>query len=537
MSATDNEAQAASSRAARVRAPGGTAGPASSAEDAELLAALGYQQQFDRKVSLWANFALGFVYLSPLVGVVALFALGLSTAGGPSVFWIAIVGAGQFLVALVFGEVVSQFPLAGGLYQWVRRLWNGRYAWFTAWTYISCITIGITSTALYSSDFVASLFAGTADHPGISSTPAQRLSIAIGMAVLCLICNCFGTRTLALISKVGLAAELIGIVLVGLYLLIFERHNSVSIFFETSGSHPDGYLMAFIGASLVGLFLFYGFEACGEIAEEVPNPSRSIPRAMQLTVAVGGAAALLAFVGYALAAPDLASILSGEDANPIPAILQNSLGTAGTKLVLLVILTSFIAGVMSQQAAASRITFSFARDNMFPGARFFSKISSRHRVPINALLAVNVLPLLIFVFVYFSPDSLNKIAAFQMLAGYTAFMMVVLAALRMRLKGWRPAGAWTLGRWGFVVNVAALAYGVFGMVLLAWPTGDSGTAFVDRWIALIGFLVVSAVGLVYLLTAKPGRDSTAPEGDALEVADRLRARAATLASTTGGDRT
>ncbi|MCQ8193930.1 amino acid permease [Streptomyces rugosispiralis] len=73
-----------------------------------------------------------------------LFAVGLSTGGGPSIFWIAIVGLGQFLVALVFGEVVSQFPLAGGLYQWVRRLWNGRYAWFTAWTYICCITIGIT---------------------------------------------------------------------------------------------------------------------------------------------------------------------------------------------------------------------------------------------------------------------------------------------------------------------------------------------------------------------------------------------------------
>ncbi|MFI6370617.1 APC family permease [Streptomyces sp. NPDC050546] len=534
MSATDNEAHAAPT-STPVGPSGGATSPASSAEDAELLAVLGYEQKFDRKVSLWANFALGFVYLSPLVGVVALFAVGLATAGGPSVFWIAIVGAGQFLVALVFGEVVSQFPLAGGLYQWVRRLWNGRYAWFNAWTYICCITIGITSTALFSSDFIASLFAGTADAPGISSTPAQRLWIAIGVTAVCLICNCFGTRTLALISKIGLAAELIGIVLLGLYLLIFERHNSVSIFFETSSSTHDDYVMAFIAASLVGLFLFYGFEACGEIAEEVPNPSRSIPRAMQLTVAVGGVAALLAFVGYALAAPDLASILSGKDTNPIPSILQNSLGIVGTKAVLAVIITSFIAGVMSQQAAASRIVFSFARDDMFPGSRVFSQISRRHRVPMNALLAVNVLPLLIFVFVYYSPDSLTKIVAFQMLAGYAAFMMVVLAALRMRLKGWRPAGAWTLGRWGFVVTAAALAYGVLGMVLLAWPTGDSATPFVDRWIALIGFLVVSAVGLVYLLTAKPERKSTAPEGDAMEVAERLRGRAAALTRTAGGN--
>lgn len=506
-------------------------GPVASAEDVELLAALGYEQRFDRKVSLWGNFALGFVYLSPLVGVLSLFAVGLSTAGGPSVFWIVLIGLGQLLVALVFGEIVSQFPLAGGLYQWARRLWNGRYAWFTAWTYICCITIGITSTALFSSDFVASLFGGTAQHPGVASTPLQRLLIAVAVTAVCLVCNSFGTRVLALISKIGLAAELIGIVLVGLYLLLFQRRNPVSIFFHgSSASHPGSYFAAFVAASLVGLFLYYGFEACGEIAEEVPNPARSIPKAMQLTVVVGGLAALLAFAGYALAAPDLEAVLTGSDTNPIPAILQSSVGTVGTKLILLVALTSFIAGVMSQQAAASRIVFSFARDEMFPGARIFSRVTSRYRVPRNALLAVNVAPLLIFVFVYFSPDSLVRIAAFQVLAGYAAFQMVVLAALRMRLKGWRPSGAWSLGRYGFAVNVAALVYGVLAMILLAAPTGDPNASFADRWIALIGFLVVSAVGLVYLLTAKPDRKSTAPEGDALEIAQRLRDRAASAAS-------
>ncbi|MFD0442946.1 hypothetical protein ACFQ10_11090 [Streptomyces indonesiensis] len=79
MSTTEKGAQAAPGTD-RVGPSGGPVGPASSAEDAELLAALGYEQRFDRKVSLWANFALGFVYLSPLVGVVSLFAVGLSTA-------------------------------------------------------------------------------------------------------------------------------------------------------------------------------------------------------------------------------------------------------------------------------------------------------------------------------------------------------------------------------------------------------------------------------------------------------------------------
>ncbi|SFO36390.1 amino acid permease [Actinomadura madurae] len=509
--------------------------PVGKSEDAELLAALGYEERFDRKVSLWANFALGFVYLSPLVGVVSLFAVGLAGAGPPSIFWIVIVGLGQLLVALVFGEVVSQFPLAGGLYQWSRRLWSGRYAWFTAWTYLACITIGITSTALFSSDFAASLFLGTAREPGVASSSGQRLLIAVTVTIVCFLCNSFGTRTLALISKIGLAAELIGIVLVGLYLLIFSRENSPTIFFDTMGTAgPSGYLGTFVGASLVGLFLFYGFEACGEVAEEVPNPARSIPRAMQLTVVVGGLAAVFAFAGYALAAPDLPAIVSGADSNPIPAILQGSIGTLGTKLVLIVTLTSFIAGVMSQQAAASRIVFSFARDDMFPGSRIFNRLSRRFHVPFTALIAVNVLPLLIFVFVYVSPDSLTKIAAFQMLAGYLAFQMVVFAALRMRLKGWRPAGAWTLGRAGTIVNVLALAYGIIAMILLAAPTGDADAPFVDRWIALIGFLIVSAAGLAYLFIAKPERKSTAPEGDAIDIAQKLRARQARLETTAKG---
>ena len=37
--------------------------------DAEQLRSLGYVSHFDRTISMWENFALGFTYLSPVVGV------------------------------------------------------------------------------------------------------------------------------------------------------------------------------------------------------------------------------------------------------------------------------------------------------------------------------------------------------------------------------------------------------------------------------------------------------------------------------------
>jgi amino acid transporter len=495
--------------------------------DNEYLEALGYEGKFTRGINLWSNFALGFLYLSPLVGVIALLGSGLTSAGPPAVWWIVIVGIGQYFVALVFGEVVSQYPLAGGLYQWARRLWNVRYAWMLSWIYISGVIIGVTTTTMFSADFVAALLG----DPTATASPGHKFVIAVSVTLLGLLLNATGSRTLARIAQIGLAAELSGIIAVGLYLLIFRRYNSPAVFFDSMGTAgPAGYGAAFLSASLVGLLLFYGFEACGEVAEETPNPGRTIPRSMQMTVGLGGVAALFAFIGYVLAAPNLRAVVSGEVANPVVAILQASLGNLGLKAFLVVALTSFLACAMGQQAAGSRLIFSFARDRMFPRSDWFSRVSTRTRVPINALIATNVPPMLLYVFLYFSPDALLRIAAFQILAGYFAFQMVVLASLRARRRGWHPAGQFTLGRWGWVVSGVALTYGILAMLVLARPSGADSLPFYDRWIALIGFLVVAASGLAYLLTAKPYRESTAAEGDAIEVAERLRAaRAARLA--------
>src|SRR5690349_13006515 len=180
-------------------------GGARLSDDDDHLRVLGYEPQLERKMGLIANFALGFVYLSPMVGVVAIFAMGLTAAGPPAMFWILIVAAGQGLVALVFGEIVSQFPLAGGLYQWARRLWSGRYAWWMSWIYIACITIGITTTALFSADFMASLLFGTQAQPSVAASPLQRLIITLAVLAIALLFNMTGTKTLARISQIGLA--------------------------------------------------------------------------------------------------------------------------------------------------------------------------------------------------------------------------------------------------------------------------------------------------------------------------------------------
>src|SRR5215472_12252509 len=142
--------------------------------DSAQLEALGYDSKFDRSMSMWANFSLGFTYLSPVVGVYTLFAVAFAE-GGPAMFWTYLfVGIGQLFVAMVFGEIVSQFPIAGGLYPWARRLVGKRWAWMAGWVYLWALCSTIAGVAVGGAPFLAQLL-------GINPTPAQLVAIAVGL--------------------------------------------------------------------------------------------------------------------------------------------------------------------------------------------------------------------------------------------------------------------------------------------------------------------------------------------------------------------
>lgn len=476
--------------------------------DQEHLAALGFESHFKRDMSQWANFSLGFTYLSPVVGIYSLFAISLAAGGPPMIWSLLIVGAGQFLVALVMGEIVSQYPIAGGVYPWARRLWGKRWAWMTGWVYMVALLVTIASVSYAAGPYLAQLF-------DIESSTASTIGCALVMVALATVINFLGTKVLARAAIIGFVAEIVGAVVVGGWLLIAHREQPLSIIFDSHGAGEGSpYIVAFLAASLIGIFQYYGFEACGDVAEEVPDPGRRIPKAMRMTIYVGGAAATFVCLALLMAVPDIGAVISGEDADPVTTVLTTGFGPTGLKIVLGVVLISFLSCVMSLQAASSRLIYSYARDNMIAGSAALSRFSQTRHVPPVALLVAAAVPSLVIIGSMVSSDALTKIISFAALGIYIGFQMVVLAALRARLKGWVPSGKFTLGRWGLPVTVAALVYGVAAMINMMWPrTPDA--AWYDNWIVSLSAAVVIGAGLVYLLVARPHDRGSAPAGDAI----------------------
>ncbi len=477
-------------------------------QDAEQLRALGYESHFDRTMSKWENFSLGFTYLSPVVGVYSLFAFALAAGGPPMFWWYLLVGIGQMFVCLVFCEVVSQFPISGGLYPWARRLVGKRWAWMAGWIYGWALLVSIAAVATGGAPFVAQLL-------GFAVTPVNTTVMALGMIALATACNVSGTRLLARVAMFGFICELIGAIVVGGYLILFARHHPFSVLFDTFSIRAGNgsYLPAFLACALAAMFCYYGFEACGDVAEETPNASRMIPKAMRMTIYVGGAAAMLVCLALILAVPDMNAIISGKDTDPVATILRSAMGEVGFRAVLAVVLVSFISCCLSMQAAASRLLFAYARDEMILCSKLLSRISPHTHVPVASLAVAGIIPALIALAGLWLQNAVATIISFASVGIYMAFQMLVLAALIARAKGWIPSGPFALGRWGWPVNLIGLAYGVCAIFDMMWPRAPQ-----DPWYSDYGMIVTAAgvivFGIVYMLAAKPYAHGNAPAGDA-----------------------
>jgi amino acid transporter len=479
--------------------------------DAERLAQLGYKQKLTRSVGLWSNFAVGFTYLSPVVGVYSLFAYGLGT-GGPAMVWtIPIVLLGQFLVALVFAEVASEFPLAGGIYQWSKRLIGNRYAWLAGWTYTWALLITVASVAFSANLYAAPLF-------GYQISTANNILVAVAIIVLGGVVNLLGVRRLAVVANLGVVAEISLSLVLAIILLVKDRHHSLGILMHTEGAGAGNYLGAFLAAALFSVWIFYGFEACGDIAEEVIDPSRKVPRAMRYTLYIGGAVSVLITVALVLATPDIGKVISGEDADPISGILSDALGTNGSKVALAFILIAYTSCALAIQAAAVRLIYAYGRDGMILGAKRLSKVHPKLHMPPGAVAIAVLIPAVI---VFMPSATVAKIITFAVVGIYLGFQSVVLATLWARYKGWRPAGHFRLGRIGPIVNVLALGYGVSAIVILCLKTPSAGRGFIDRWLVPISAFVVVALGLLYMLIFRPKEaisDEDRPDAPAFPVA-------------------
>lgn len=410
--------------------------------------------------------ALSFATLRAVMAFAAIVTIvRLSGAGG----WIAIpvVLVLALLIAGVFGEIASRWPLEGSVHAWSRQFFGPRTGLFVAWTYLVSYLLYMAAMSYFDTQRVYFLL-------GLEPPAHLAASVTtVGLVAVATVLNLLRRDIFRLFIVLSALSSLIACVVFGTILLVGHQQRSIGDLFVTADGAPldlawltGPFLLALLWAAH---FLMKGFEFPTIVAEEVRDARRTVPRVMSWTLVAAGAAWIYAALGVLLAAPAADSLVNATSQNTYTsstgAAIEVSLGSEAAWVAAVLMFIATFTVVTTFQLIASRTIWTLARDRQVPFERLLVKVSGEDRVPRNAVIATGIIAA-ILPFLFSSQTSYVLVGA-SMAPLMLAFLFPLVGRIRAARSGTWRAGPWTLGRMGIPVAIAAvLAVVLIGAIAL-----------------------------------------------------------------------
>jgi amino acid transporter len=433
--------------------------PGPMADDTRLLASLGYKQELNRALGLLSSFGVQFSSIAIGSGLFYILAGGLGNFG-PASFWAFVIGGALqvFGVGLAVAQLVSAYPLSGGVYQIIARItgktWMG---WQAGWWIVIAHTVSVSTVALGMAPYVSGWFGVTAD------SPMDLIPWTAGLIVAATVVNIVGVKVAAMVNNVGVVTELIVLFLViGAFLFFKHPTQPVSFLNDTGGAVANnGWLRAVALALILPGIAISSFDSTGNAAEETHDAARKAPMGVTLANVVSWVAGI-AFMGLLLLAiQDLPAIVS--DATPAKTIIAQAIGTGFANLVEVLAIASLFACLVMLQLTGARVLWAQARDGQMPGANWLHKLN-KERSPITATLLICVVAILIL----FWSSLLSVLAALTALAWALAYTLVVIVGMVAVFRKRLPKSPWHYGKATPLIFVVATVWSVVLCAALVW---------------------------------------------------------------------
>jgi amino acid transporter len=471
--------------------------------DSAHLRELGYDQTLKREFGFWHAAAIGFADISPIVAMYGMFALALA-ASGPTMFWgLFLVLGGMTMVALVFGEISSHWPLAGGVYQWTRQQVGTNWAWFGGWAYMWTMVLAMTTCSYAAASYVAAAIGWEPSKPVL-------IGLAIAWIAFGTFANTVGQIVLKVFVTLSIGAEFIASLILGTVLIVAYRVNPLSVLTDSFGTHTGSTFnwvsVAWLGAVAFIGWSFLGYEASGAIAEEVKKPEKTVPWTILVVLLAVGAVVIYTSLAWILALPDIGAAMTGGVADPMVQTLEYHLGNTITKPILVIIAVGFTASMVALQTVGSRTLFSFGRDRMIPGHRYFTALTEGHKLPARAIVFVGLVAVAVLLVNLAFEKVYMTLVSFVVGGFYIAFCFPVIAALALHIRGKHKKGPFNLGPMSFLVTVLATIWLLFELVNICWPRYPD-LPWYQNWGTILMIAILGFAGLLAYLKA-PSHEST-----------------------------
>jgi amino acid transporter len=364
------------------------------------------------------------------------------------------------LTALSYAELGGRLPQSGGVACFVHKAF--RIEWLS-------VLVGwlMFCTCLVSMATLSKAFAGylNAFAPGI---PVGL--IILGLFSVLAFVNFRGMQESSALNIFCTALEVSGLLIVILVAVLYLTGGATANPAGTIAPEPFNATAIVQGAALA-FYAFIGFEDIVNVAEEVKNPERNVPRAILLSLAIAGVVYIVVAWLATQVIPPAELAASGA---PLLDVVRRAQPNFPDVVFTFIALFAVLNTALLNFVTASRLLYGMSREGLLPA--WLSKLHPRRSTPYRTLLVI--LPIAIF---------LALSGTLQFLAGTTATLILIMFCLvnlsLMVIKRREPQ----LASFQVPMLIPALAL-LTNLILVAFASPDShllALAFAVVGLALI----------------------------------------------------
>jgi APA family basic amino acid/polyamine antiporter len=392
-------------------------------------------------------------------------------AGTPTLGILAWIVGGIITIAsaLTIAEIAAAIPKTGGIFVYLKELYSEKWAFLFGWVQAVIYVPGVAAA-------LSIVFVTQATY-FIALTAVQQKVLAIFMIFFITFINMLSTKLGSKVQFISTIAKLIPIFVIIIFGLIKGEANSMAA--SSVASTSTG--LAGFGAAILGtLWAYDGWVGVGNMAGELKNPKKDIPRSIIIGLTVIIAVYILINLAIVNIMP-VADVIASEKAASDAAVIL--FGNSGAALIAAGIMISIFGALNGYLMTGVRVPFAMAQDNLFPFAKFFGKISDKFGTPINALLFEAILASL-----YVLSGSFETLTNLAVFAVWIFFVMTVYGIFILRSKHKNIERPYKVPLYP-IVPIIGIAGGIYILV---------STLITSTSYALFG-LAITALGLpVYL---------------------------------------
>jgi amino acid transporter len=317
----------------------------------------------------------------------------------------------MLLISFAYKEMNNADPDCGTTFTWAARAFGPKTGWLGGWGIIAADILVMASLAQIAGQYVFLLFGAD----GIGSNASSGWVLLVGILwIVAMTYICYlGIEISANFQKALLGIELTMLLLLSVVALVKVGNGSAPLGHLTPSwswfnpfdiSSPS----AFIDGFTLMLFIYWGWDTTVSVNEETADPETVPGRAAVLSTFVLLATYLLVIMSaQSFAGLGTKGIGLGNTANENDVLSglghavfgTSGLGSALTKLLLLMVLSSAAASTQTTILPTARTSLSMAVYKSIPTA--FAKIHRRHLTPTISTLTMGGISIILYVIMNF----------------------------------------------------------------------------------------------------------------------------------------